>query len=303
MNHTGPIIAEREGLRVIDCANCGYAHLETMPAGEELLRFYESEFWQKEKAGALEMMTGQLDWWNAHYGDWLDAVEQHAPGRALLDVGCGYGFFINAARARRWTVDGIEPNSEAARYAAEHSASLGYPSTSRVWTGSWSDGDSEHLKILPSLDVDAISALWLIEHLPNPVSFLRWCYAHLQPTGVLLAVVPNEWTKAQTIANRYVGKKNYWVHHTHMAYFSQRSFANLLGRCGFRVVDWLTTYPMERFLINGQDYTSNHELGMKLHREVELFDLGMGRDERMAHYRSLARDGEGRDIVCVAVKE
>src|SRR3990172_3816194 len=100
--HAGPLLGERDGLRVIDCRACGYAHLETLPSTDDLDRFYASSFWQVEKVGALARIEEQRDWWAAIYGDWLELVEQYAPGRTLLDVGSGYGHFMQAASRRDW---------------------------------------------------------------------------------------------------------------------------------------------------------------------------------------------------------
>src|SRR3972149_6794786 len=87
--HAGPLLGERDGLRVIDCKACGYAHLETMPNADNLDRFYATSFWQVEKAGALERMEQQREWWAGVYGDWLGLIENLPPTRPLIDVGAG----------------------------------------------------------------------------------------------------------------------------------------------------------------------------------------------------------------------
>jgi len=110
MIHSGELLGERDGLRVIDCAACGFAHLETLPNGASLIEFYRSDFWQKYKAGALDRLLAQYDWWLETYGGWLELVERHVKGRRLFDVGCGYGFLMEAAREMNWNADGIEPN-------------------------------------------------------------------------------------------------------------------------------------------------------------------------------------------------
>src|SRR3972149_6891780 len=83
MSHHGVIIGERDGLRVLDCAGCGYAHLETMPEAAKLDSYYASDFWQKDKAGELGRYLEQRDWLTAHYGDWLALLARHAPEMSL----------------------------------------------------------------------------------------------------------------------------------------------------------------------------------------------------------------------------
>lgn len=283
-HHSGPTLAERDGLTVIACHACGFAHLTEPPAGEG---FYQSEFWQAYKPGALERMQAQAEWWAATYGDWLSLAEQNTLGRTLLDVGAGYGQFVRAARERGWAATGIESSIAAAAWAREQGA--------WVLTGSW--------ETTPLERYDCISTLWLVEHLPDAERFLRWARAHLYGGGVLLAVVPNEWTREQAQANRIAERKFYWLDKTHYSYFDWPTFANLLGRCGFRIVERLATWPMERFIVDGDDYTDDADLGAACHREVEQHDLRLTRAERLAFYGELAGHGDGRDMVVVAKPE
>src|SRR5436305_15346738 len=47
----------------------------------------------------------------------LRVAEQLTAGRRLLDVGCSYGFFLDAARHLGWDVTGIQFSASAASYA------------------------------------------------------------------------------------------------------------------------------------------------------------------------------------------
>ena len=51
--HAGPIIAERDGMRVVNCHGCGYAHLTELPDQVALDKYYRSEFWATKGAGWL----------------------------------------------------------------------------------------------------------------------------------------------------------------------------------------------------------------------------------------------------------
>lgn len=286
--HRGEIIAARDGLKVVDCAACGYAHLTEMPDGAALSEFYQSAFWQKEKAGALGRFEEQRDWWALTHDDWLAALEAHTAGRSLCDMGCGYGYFMRQALMRGWDVIGIEPSESAARYAAAQIVGAG----GLVRRGAWND-DSV------SGSFDALAALWLIEHLPDPLAFLRWSRGRLAPGGALLVVVPNEFSDLQMHAIA-VTQKDYFVHHTHINYFTPATLGNLLGRAGFQVVEKLATFPMESFILAGFDYTTNDELGAAGHALVEKTDADKSRAERMAYYWRLGYAGGGRDLVWIA---
>jgi len=286
--HHGSFLGKRDGLRVMACRDCSFAHLETPPDAAALANYYAKDFW-REKPGALERMEEQREWWHVIYNDWMDCIEQYVTGRDLLDVGAGYGFFIDAVHERGWNPWGIEPNRVACEYADKK---LGWP----LFNGSWEDWDY-------GWGFNFISALWLIEHLPDPFRFLRWCHARLKEGGVLLLVTPNDFNRNQEQANKMVARPTWWIDKTHISYFTPVTLANLLGRAGFRVVDHLTMFPMELFLMRGHDYTTDDEIGRRCHKRVERFDLRMKREERIALYRRWARAGTGREIVFVAAKD
>lgn len=289
--HDGPIIAERDGLRVVECRECGYAHLSGFPKSTDLETYYTSEFWEKDKLGELALYEDRRAWWAMTHADWLSRLEHEILGRTLLDVGCGYGFFMHTAQARGWHTLGFELSKAACGYASKLC-------NGGLWCGNWENRDASGSA--PE-KFDAISALWLIEHLPDPPEFLKWCHDHLYSSGALLIVCPNEWTRAQTEANEKVEKKCWWVDKTHLNYFNIATLGNLLGRAGFQVVEWLSTETIENFIGAGDgNYVDNPELGPRLHHEIEELDMLMKQSDRIGRATHRARRGEGRDIVSIA---
>lgn len=293
MNHSGPVIATRGELSVIDCRSCGYSHLSKFPEPDALEKFYNSDFWQKEKAGALDRFLEQRDWLDAINGDVLSVAEEHTGGRRLLDVGCGYGFFMECADTRGWRGAGLDPSEEAAMYSAGKLSDKW-----KVLVSAWDDPGNA-IPIYP-----CISAHWLIEHLPSPPDFLLWVKSHLSPGGVFIATIPQEWTAAQAKANEITTNKSWWLDRTHLNYFSQTSFANLLGRAGFRIVDMLASFQMELFIKDADtDYTAHPELGREYHIALEKMELGQTREQRIQAGRERARLGRGRDVTVFCRKD
>ena len=286
--HAGPVIAMLGHTTVINCIPCGFAHQDPILSEDIMERYYRSHFWQSEKADALRILRRQRKWWQETYGDWLSLLGE--PG-FLLDFGSGYGDFILAALA--WAcspVTGIEPSHQ----ASDHCESVGL----HICRQDWQDFARQN----PNGRAGIVSALWLLEHLTNPASFLHYAHHILRPDGHLLLVVPNEWTPLQEEANLFANKKEWWIHSSHINYFSWASITALLKTCSFEIVERFATYPMERFILAGRDYTDNPRVGRKAHREIERRDLSMSRSQRMEYYRQLGATGRGRDIVLVAVK-
>lgn len=290
--HRGEVVASRDALQVIDCTECGWAHLDPLPSAADQSAYYAGHFWEETKAGWLARYEAQREWIDATNGDHLAALGVQTVGCTnidLLDIGSGYGWFMEMARSMGWRPLGIEPSESASQYATKHWLT--------VHQGTWENFD--HPK-LPQFKFTAISAMWLMEHLPNPLAFLHWCRAHLRPGGALLLAVPNEFTWMQAMAGQVASVPAYWVHPTHLNYWSGATFGNLLGRAGFRVVDKLNTFDIEGYLANGRDYTADESIGAACHAQVRAAELAVNRGIRLIEKRTRGKLGIGRDLVWIA---
>jgi SAM-dependent methyltransferase len=105
---------------------------------------------------------------------WLDAQSK---GR-LLDVGCGNGSFLVNMRALGWDVAGVEPDAKSAGLAKEQ---FGLHVT--VGTLEESNVDSNSF--------DCITAHHTIEHMFDPIAFLRESFRILRPGGKLVVTTPS----------------------------------------------------------------------------------------------------------------
>lgn len=79
---------------------------------------------------------------------------------------------------------------------------------------------------------DTITAGEVIEHLPNPGSFLERAHEHLEPKGSLVLTTPNPWT-----FHRFRGALtgNVYANPEHTCWFDERTLTQLLERTGFTV--------------------------------------------------------------------
>jgi len=105
-----------------------------------------------------------------------------APGKGeLLDIGCGTGNFLAAARDAGYGVMGIELDRNAARFARER---LGLQ---RVFPLTISEFVSQH----PEERFDVVTFFEVLEHQAAPIEFLQKVRACVRPGGLIALSVPN----------------------------------------------------------------------------------------------------------------
>jgi len=102
----------------------------------------------------------------------------YCEGGRLLDIGCGNGSYLALMKELGWQVAGIETDPVAAEIAGSN---LRIP----VHTGTLEDAP------LDRASFDAVTAIHVLEHVADPLDFIRKACEFLKPGGMLVAVMPN----------------------------------------------------------------------------------------------------------------
>lgn len=153
------------------------------------------------------------------YLAWLLAwLRRHGvTGGRVLDLGAGYGFWLEALAHAGYEPAGVELSEEAAQVARERS---GAP----VTTGS---ADAP----LPYADASfrAVTMLDVIEHLPRYGEALAECARVLAPGGKLFVITLN----AGSLARPLLGRRwSFWLDPTHVHMFSARRLRDGFAAAG-----------------------------------------------------------------------
>ncbi|MCP4668167.1 MAG: class I SAM-dependent methyltransferase [Deltaproteobacteria bacterium] len=164
----------------------------------------------------------------------IESKIKGGPGK-LLDIGCGYGFFLGEMKSRGWQVQGIEISPVGRRYARD------------TWGVQVHSQALEDLA-LPENCFDVVTLFYVLEHVVDPRALLKEVSYILKPRGLVLL----RWPHTTPIA-RLLGplSKRFDLYHTpyHLYDFTPKTMEMLLNQSGFKRVRTMVkghTLPPQR---------------------------------------------------------
>lgn len=164
----------------------------------------------------------------------------------LLDIGCGYGYFMKLCADNGWECEGIEISKSAIQHCRDV---LGL----KVY-----DSPLETLKIADNT-YDVVTLWGVLDILPNPCLELNEMYRVLKPDGVLFLRVNNfsyhlvTWKLSRTKLFRLFGLKPGIIHRWGINSYSLKI---LLQNSKFRDIEILNSRPT-----TGDPYGTGGKLG------------------------------------------
>ena len=225
--------------------------------------------------------------------------------KSMFDLGSGAGYFLKRAKEKGWEVNGVEPNS----IAANHSKKMGVPVINDFF---------ENLDIKTMKRFNAINLFDVLEHVPEPIELLKKCKTLLESKGIIVIEVPNDYNPLQKIVQQSLKKEEYWLtllpksrnyHWTskmdHINYFNFESLKKLLIKMNFKIIQQESTFPLELFLLMGDDYLEKEVIGKKIHEKRMNFEknlMNKNASIKKKLYEKFAEIGIGRTAIIYAQK-
>ena len=201
--------------RILRCLTCCFGFSQLRPSDTELVEVYRNlntRVYESETAGRLKTAAQEIK-----------IVQRYVSksGR-LLDIGCASGLFLKCAMDANWEVGGIEPSEELARKASARLGPTAQVACATLQAAQFSPA---------SFDV---VTLWnVLEHVPDPVAFLRLAGSLLKSGGLLFANVPN----LDSIQARLLGSTWPLLIPEHLNYFNRKSLRICGMKAGLNYVD------------------------------------------------------------------
>jgi SAM-dependent methyltransferase/RimJ/RimL family protein N-acetyltransferase len=250
--------------------------------------------------------TNQGNYRSAYDPEELDYIENKLAQRAqviyklltgrvgsMLDVGCGEGFAMAHFQRLGWTVAGLDYSQ--AGVAAMNPHCLPMLTTGDIDTLLKQIGKSDR----------KFDLIWLsnvLEHVLDPVDLMNQIKELLNEGGVLVTIVPNDFSPVQTqlIQQGNISEQFWITPPDHLSYFDEYSLRALGVATGYRCQHLLADFPIDWFLYHpGSNYVADRSLGPAAHRaRLQLENLLANKPIHQINefYEVMAGLGLGRQL-------
>jgi len=190
------------------------------------------------------------------YSRILDSVEDKERG-VFLEIGSYAGILLNEAKKRSWTVIGIEPLEIPALYAEKK---FGIRVIREYFEQAGLENDT----------IDVIVSCHVIEHVPDPASFVRKAYDLLKPGGNLILETPAyDSLMFKLLRHRERSMRC----DGHLFFFTKKTLSGLVEKCGFKVIKHEKvgrTLTLDRLFYNFGIITGKKDFFQRLSGKMKL---------------------------------
>ncbi|MBN2057341.1 MAG: class I SAM-dependent methyltransferase [Candidatus Saganbacteria bacterium] len=271
---------DKERFKVYQCSQCGHIQLLPKPTEEDDKAFYDKNLQDKNRNKQIDLEKLQQ---NQRYD-----TDRHvelirslaAKDKSILDIGAGYGFFVSALiKSGFKKAKGLEISSERRELALGQApgAILGHDV-------------KEGPEVIGRYDV--VTLFHVLEHVADPIAFLKDIKALLKPGGIFICEVPN--VRDLLLDNSKEYHDFYWIR-AHLNYFDDKGLSFCLKQAGFAIE---SVRSVQRYgLLN----LSNWLMYGKPQIEKPVFSIDPDYEEAEAMYRKhVESKGRGDALVAIA---
>lgn len=210
-----PLLSKKLNFQIYVCSKCRLG--QTVPYPEES---NGQENFSDSKQHYEDHYINDKVKWRKFMAKMLDHAVSYVKIGQLLDVGTGVGFMLEVAQERGFVATGIEPSKGAVQYAKEV---LGL----NVVRGHFPAPELEKQYY------DVITLSHVLEHVPEPINFLRLIKQQLKPGGVVVITAPNY----RGLIVQFIGKRWYGFQPTqHIWQLTPHTVKLVAEKAGLKVV-------------------------------------------------------------------
>ncbi|HXU77917.1 MAG TPA: class I SAM-dependent methyltransferase [Methylomirabilota bacterium] len=204
---------------IIQCRRCKIRR--RMP---EIVDDYEADYHAAYVEQKLAIHPHQL----SHFADLMTArLRQFEQADVkFLDVGCSTGRVLRLATTMGFDATGLDLS----HWAVEYCNKLGFKARQGSLVGQWKEGER----------FDVIHCSHTIEHVPDPVAYLKEIHRLIKSGGHLMLACPNY----ASLPRLALGDRWIWFLDSHLWQFTARQIRRLVVSCGFKIISCRTLHGL-----------------------------------------------------------
>ena len=167
----------------------------------------------------------------------LDRIEKYVKGKArvrVLDLGCGFGYFLKLCDHKGWETYGMETSYFAIEIAKKNTKAQLYQGNIE---------DQAHVQFERNY-FDLVSMFEVLEHLKYPPVALRRAHRLLKLRGKLVVTTPNL-NAIMRVFSKLSGRERGWygfLDETHVNLFTPSLLRSFVEEVGFKVLELKTPF-------------------------------------------------------------
>lgn len=213
--------------KVYRCDVCGLIFLYPQMSVDEERIFYEKEygeiFSQEKGTTPAQLFESRLPDARLYYQWTRDFLKKT---HACLELGCASGYFLATIKEHVKSVAGIETHT----ILKEYCRNIGIP----IY---------DSLNDFPDEQFDRVFMFFLLEHVGNPINYLKTIKRIMKKDGKLFIVVPNVNDALLTLYDIPAFKSFYFTP-AHQFYYSKETLSQIIAKAG---MNDFTIYPKQRY--------------------------------------------------------
>lgn len=212
---------------IAECNNCGLKFIRDIQSSDFYRKIYDKNYFAGD---VYKDYLKEESYRRSIFKSKIKLIRKHIPPKGIvLDIGCGMGFFLMEMEKEGYKIKGFEISEYASSIASRKL-------NTHVFSSDFLNTDCLHTQF-------DIVTLWdLLEHLPDPESYLKKISQIIKSNGVLIIETLN----TSSLTAKLLKEK--WPLYSppyHIFYFTDKTISLLLKQAGFKLIK---RYPVQTYV-------------------------------------------------------
>jgi 2-polyprenyl-3-methyl-5-hydroxy-6-metoxy-1,4-benzoquinol methylase len=249
----------KENFVICKCSACGFLFTNPRPQKEDLGHYYKTENYISHsnlQKGLINRIYHFIR--KKNHKKKYSIIKKEIPSGKILDIGCATGEFLNYFKRKGWGVTGVEPDSDARKFASEN-YKLNVFLESEL--DNFEDGN-----------FDVITMWHVLEHVSDLNKRMSELVRLVKTDGLIVIAVPN--------AGSYDAQQygSFWAGYDvprHLYHFSREAALNLFNKYSLKCIEivpmkfdsFYVSLLSEKYLSEKKKYFKAFRMGLKSNRE------------------------------------